>query len=176
MLKLDLEKAFDRLKWSFVYQTLLFFKFPCKITTLIMNCISTSNISALVDGTQADYFTLSRGNRQGDPMSPYIFILCMDLLSNYMTHLVDFLNWEPIFLRKNSPQLFHLFFADDLTLISKVSSRSIQTMFGCMNYFCNFSGQKINSSKSKAIFSVLCSNDIKKTCYRYFQYLFLKKL
>lgn len=48
ILKLDLEKSFDRLEWSFVYRTLLFFKFPPKFTRLIMHCISSSNISVLV--------------------------------------------------------------------------------------------------------------------------------
>lgn len=81
ILKIDIEKAFDHLEWSFVYQTLLFFKFPPKITNLIMSCITTSRIAILVNSTKTDYFSPSRGIRQGGPISPYIFILCMELLS-----------------------------------------------------------------------------------------------
>lgn len=130
MLMLDLEKDFDNLEWFFVYRTLLFFEFPPRITTLIMNRISTSNISVIVNGTQPDYFSPSCGIRQGDPMSLYIFILCMDLLSNYITHEVDLLNWEPISIHKNNLQLSHLFFADDLTLILKLAPNQYAPCLG----------------------------------------------
>lgn len=74
MLKIDLEKPFDHLKWFFVYRTLVFFKFTSKMTTLIMHCISSSSINVFVNESQTNYFCPSRGVRQGDPMSSYIFI------------------------------------------------------------------------------------------------------
>lgn len=57
MLKIDLEKAFDRLEWSFVDRALLYFKFPPKICKLIMSCITTLNIADLVNGNQTPYFS-----------------------------------------------------------------------------------------------------------------------
>ena len=60
------------------------FHFPPKLTQIIMSCISFTNISILVNGGMLDAFEPSRGIRQGDPLSPYIFILCME----YLSHLI----------------------------------------------------------------------------------------
>lgn len=70
MLKLDLEEAFDKLEWSFIYRALIYFKFPPKITSIILNCITTSSVAVLVNGIKTDFFQPTRGIRQGDPMSP----------------------------------------------------------------------------------------------------------
>lgn len=92
IIKLDLEKAFDCLEWSFIYRTLVYFKFPPKITNLIMNCITTSNIAILINGTSTNYFKPTRGIRQGDLFSPFIFVLCIEMLSRYINHQVDCAN------------------------------------------------------------------------------------
>lgn len=81
ILKIDLEKAFDKLEWSFIKDTLLFFGFPDHLSKLIMSCVTTSSIYVLVNGTKTNFFKPSRGIRQGDPMSPYLFILCMERIS-----------------------------------------------------------------------------------------------
>lgn len=61
VLKIDLEKAFDRLEWSFVYHVLTWFKFPKEWIDLIMSCISSSNLSILINGERLDPFSSSRG-------------------------------------------------------------------------------------------------------------------
>lgn len=85
MLKMDLEKDFNHLEGSFVYRTLLYFKFPPNITKLIMHCISISNIASLINGSQTNYFALVREIHQGDPMSPYTFILVWNCFQSYIT-------------------------------------------------------------------------------------------
>lgn len=109
ILKIDLEKAFDRLEWSFVYRALRFFKFYPNITKLIMNCISSSRIAILVNGTRTSYFSPSRGIRQGDPISPYLFILCMEMLSTLINHKVDLGCWDPITIGIKKYQISHYF-------------------------------------------------------------------
>lgn len=94
-------------------------------------------------------------------MSLYILILCMKLLSNYIYHQVDTLQWEAISLSRHGPLFSHVFFADDLTLISKATPLSIHNMANCMSYFCKLSGQKINCRKFKAFFSKSCPNPSK---------------
>lgn len=70
ILKIDLEKAFDRLEWSFIKDSLFYFNFPPSLVNLIMSCTCTSSIEVIVNGRKTDVFLLSRGIRQGDPMSP----------------------------------------------------------------------------------------------------------
>ncbi|KAG5531068.1 hypothetical protein RHGRI_025879 [Rhododendron griersonianum] len=85
LIKLDLEKAYDRLEWGFIRQVLHFFNFPPLWINLIMSIISLSSMSILFNGSATDTFSPSRGIRQGDPLSPYIFILCVEYLSIQIT-------------------------------------------------------------------------------------------
>ena len=95
-IKLDLEKAYDRLEWSFIRDTLNLFKFPTHLISLIMSCVSTSSVSLLVNGGALDSFLPSRGIRQGDPLSPYLFILCMEVLGALITEKCHANLWNPI--------------------------------------------------------------------------------
>lgn len=81
-IKVDLEKAYDRLEWNFIHKVLRAFHFPNQMIKLIMSCISTRSISILLNGETLDNLNPSRGFRQGDPLSPYIFILCMEYLGS----------------------------------------------------------------------------------------------
>ena len=71
-IKLDLEKAYDKLEWSFVHKVLEAVHFPPKLTKIIMSCIVTTSIFVLVNGGALQSFEPSRGIRQGDPLSSYI--------------------------------------------------------------------------------------------------------
>lgn len=79
-LKIDLEKAYDNLEWSFIRDMLIRFNFPLDIIDIIMSCISTVSTSILFNGEALDPIYPSRGIRQGDLLSSYLFILCMELL------------------------------------------------------------------------------------------------
>lgn len=97
---------------------------------------------------------LSRGIRHGDPISPYLFILCMDYLSYLIKHAVSQGMWKPIHLSKNGPGLSHLLFADDIMLYSKTDITSLNTIANILTYFSRIFCQKINDKKSH-IFSPL---------------------
>ena len=120
-IKIDLEKAFYKLEWGFIRQTLIYFKFPPGWISLIMSCISFSNLSSLLNGDHLDPFQHSRGIRQGDPLSPYIFILCMEYLAWLIQEEVSFGNWKCIKASRYGPTFTHLFSANDLILFVKVS-------------------------------------------------------
>ena len=84
VIKLDLEKTYDRLEWSFIIDTLNPYKFLSHLVSLIMSCVSTSSVSTLVNEGALIQFSL-RGIQQEDPVSPYLFILYMEVLRALIT-------------------------------------------------------------------------------------------
>ena len=81
VVKIDLEKAYDRLEWCFIRKVLNCFGFPLNLIKLILSCISSSSTSLLFNEEKLPPFTPSRGIRQGDLLFPFIFLLCMEYLN-----------------------------------------------------------------------------------------------
>jgi len=94
--KLDLEKAFDNVRWDFLNSCLLNFGFPDITIKLIIHCVTSSIFSILWDANKMPSFQPSHGLRQGDPLSPYLFILCKEKLSIAINNVVTQGNWDPI--------------------------------------------------------------------------------
>ena len=121
---LDFEKAFDSLEWSFIQKSLEFFGF----SDYILNCFKTlySNITAAIEnnGHLSTFFPISRGVRQGDPLSPYIFIISIELLSAAIKFDPDIKG----VLLENSEYLITQY-ADDSTLILGDDSKSLQKAY-----------------------------------------------
>ncbi|XP_024632727.1 uncharacterized protein [Medicago truncatula] len=151
--KLDLEKAFDNVNWDFLNSCLLDFGFPDIIVKLIMHCVSSANYSLLWNGNKMPPFKPTHGLRQGDPLSPYLFILCMEKLSVAIQDAVLQGSWEPIHIINDGPQISHLLFADDVLLFTKAKSSQLQFITNLFDRFSRASGLKINISKSRAYYS-----------------------
>ena len=110
VIKIDLEKADDRLEWSFVRMVLDHFGFPKNVSELILSCISTTSTSILFNGNKLEAFYPSRGIRQGDPMSPYIFLLCMEYLSSLISKSYESKDWTTMKASQSGPRFSHFFF------------------------------------------------------------------
>lgn len=151
--KIDLEKAFDRLEWPYIKNTLVYFWFLDKLSELIMSCITTSTIQVLINGRKMETFHPTRGIRQGDPMSPYIFILYMERLSRTILNSVEHRLWDLIKICTTGPNLSHLLFANDLTLFVKANMKNCNIIVSTLLQFRELSGQKVNFGKSRVIFS-----------------------
>jgi hypothetical protein len=152
-LKLDLEKAFDNVNWDFLQNCLHDFDFPDITIKLIMHCVSSSTFSILWNGNKMPPFKSSHGLRQGDPLSPYLFILCMEKLSASINNAVHQGNWEPIHISNGGPQISHLLFADDVLLFIKARNSQLRFVTDLFDRFSHASGLKINLSKSIAFYS-----------------------
>ena len=152
-IKVDLEKAYDRINWSFMFDTLQQTGIPIQLSLLVMECVTSAWMSILWNGEATTEFVPGRGIRQGDPLSPYIFVLCIEWLSHGISHAVREGSWKPIRLAKHGTPLTHLFFADDLLLFAEASIDQAYTIDAVLDNYCRSSKAKVNKSKTKIYFS-----------------------
>jgi mannosylglycoprotein endo-beta-mannosidase len=154
VLKLDLEKAYDKLEWPFILETLQVLKIPDHLCSLIAHCISSSSMRLNWNGKKTNTFNSSRGLRQGDPISPYLFVLAIERLSHKIQDLVVAGTWKGLkFGRGSGPIVSHINFADDLVLVAEASPSQAILIREVLDEFCLHSGQKVNLNKSKVFFS-----------------------
>lgn len=137
---------------SYIKETLDFFSFLASLTKHIMFCISTSSIHVLINGRKIDVFYSIKGIKQGDPMSPYLFILCIEHLSRNIQAGVDHQLWKPIQVCRGGPRVSHLFFTNDLTLFARADKESCDTIMNILRHFGKNSGKRVNCAKSRVIF------------------------
>ncbi|KAG7559018.1 Reverse transcriptase zinc-binding domain [Arabidopsis thaliana x Arabidopsis arenosa] len=160
LLKLDLEKAYDRIRWDFLEDTLRAAGLSATWINWIMQCVAGPSMSLLWNGEKTEAFQPSRGLRQGDPISPYLFVLCMERLCHLIDLAVVGKKWKPISLSQGGPKLSHICFADDLILFAEASVAQIRVIRGVLERFCVASGQKVSLEKSKIFFSKNVSREL----------------
>lgn len=153
VIKIDLEKPYDRLDWNFIRDMLNLYKFPPHLIKLILSYVSTTSISVLFNGGKLYPFLPLRGIRQGDPLSPYIFILCMEMLSFFVQDKCTNNLWDPLKLACGGPAFSYLCYADDLVLFAKPDLKNSQSIKEVLESFCELSSLKVNLLKSKIFFS-----------------------
>lgn len=159
-IKLDIHKAFDSLNWCFIFEALRRMRFPLKFVNWIRTCITSCMYSVKVNGSLEGYFKGKSGLRQGDPLSPYLFVIAMEILS---ACLVKNVNDDPDFKfhwRTKELSIHHLIFADDIFLFSRGDLRSVNTLMTGVRLFENLSGLAPNCSKSVCFFSNVHDNVI----------------
>ncbi|XP_026417489.1 uncharacterized protein LOC113312969 [Papaver somniferum] len=124
-IKLDLSKAFDRLEWSFLNKILEKFGFCKDFCNLVMQCVSTTSISVLLNGSPCDQFEPTRGVIQGDPLSPYLFILAMEYLSRSLIFAEHNKSIIGIKASRKSPPISHMLFADYILIFGQANMQHI---------------------------------------------------
>lgn len=118
-----------------------------------MKCVSTATFNVLWNGAKTEDFSPTRGVRQGDPLSPYLIVLCMERLSQLIENAVGKGEWKPVYASRGGPEISNLFFADDLMLFREVSVDHELIIRDILDTFCAASGQKLSLPKSMVFFS-----------------------
>jgi hypothetical protein len=155
-------KAYDRVEWRFLEATLTTMGIPTSLIQTIMKCVTTVQFSILLNGYPTSNFQPQRGLRQGDPLSPYLFILCADVLSGLISkaqqnHLIHGVKIAP-----RAPEITHLLFADDSLLFCRANNKEVKALNEVLQNYQRASGQLVNLNKSEMIFSKGVSNETKR--------------
>ena len=144
-----MENAYNRLDWNFIKVCLTSFGFASKWIDWIMECISTVSFSVLVNGALDDLFSPSRGIRQADPISPYIFIICVEVLARMLQKECEKPR-SPIGIKvsRTHDQLPFLTFDDDTLIFVNANLEGVNKIKSILDKYCTISGQKINYAMS----------------------------
>ena len=184
-LKLDMSKAYDRVEWVFLENLMRKMGFCEKWIRLIMVCVKFVTYSILVNGEPKGMITPTRGIRQGDPLSPFLFLLCtkgLHVLINDAATLGEITSFS---FCRSRPKLTHLLFVDDSLLFCRAAIEKCATVLNTLETYENVSSQKVNMNNTSLFFSkstleVMC-HAIKETLgvkeiHQYEKYLGLPSL
>ena len=116
IMQLDIEKSYDKVNWTYIRKVLMVFGFDHNWMRWVMALVTSSNFSILVNGSPYDVFLPSRGLRQGDPLSPFLFILMMEGLGWSIKHARVMGKIQGLPLKENGQVLTHQQFVDDTML------------------------------------------------------------
>uniref|UniRef100_A0A2N9HGL8 Reverse transcriptase domain-containing protein n=1 Tax=Fagus sylvatica TaxID=28930 RepID=A0A2N9HGL8_FAGSY len=152
-IKIDLQKAYDRLNWGFLKAVLLQFGFSADFVKWIMLCVTSVSSSLLINGGKTKTFFPTRGLRQGDPLSPYLFILCQEVLSRMFERQHAVGNLHGVRMNVTGPAISHVMFADDIMIFAKANRREVEVVDDCLESYCQWFGQLVNRGKSGLFFS-----------------------
>ncbi|GJZ87560.1 RNA-directed DNA polymerase, eukaryota [Tanacetum coccineum] len=147
--KVDFEKAYDSVRWDFLDEVLRKFGFGDKWCKWIQCCLNSSRGSILVNGCPTEEFQYGKGLKQGDPLSPFLFILIMESLHLSFQRIVDEGMFKGIKLGGDMVNLSHMFYADDAVFVGQWCESNITTLVHVLDCFYKVSGLRINMSKSK---------------------------
>lgn len=160
-LKLYMAKAYDRVEWGFLANVMEKMGFNARWISLMLECISTVSYSVICNGKPKGFINPQRGLRQGDPLSPYLFLICAEGLSALLRREEDIGGIHGVKVVDDAPPINHLFFADDSLIFGDASLEECKRLKEVLKLYEVASGQKINYGKSAISFSASTSEDEK---------------
>ncbi|GJV89187.1 RNA-directed DNA polymerase, eukaryota, reverse transcriptase zinc-binding domain protein [Tanacetum coccineum] len=156
--KVDFEKAFDSVRWDYLDEVVKKFGFGDRWCGWIHSCLRSSRGSIFVNGSPTKEFQFHKGLKQGDPLSPFLFILIMESLHLSFQNVVNAGMFKGVSIGSNL-HLSHLFYADDVVFLGQWSNSNISTIIKVLKCFFCASGLSINMHKSK-LMGITVDDDI----------------
>lgn len=160
-IKTDISKAFDRVEWSFLEALLLKLGFSVKWVSWIKICISSVSYQVLLNGEPKGNISPSRGIRQGDPISPFLFILLTEALISQIQGAEQEGRITGLKIARGSPPISHLLFADDSLYLCRAEIPQCAELMKIINTYGCSSGQRLNVDKSSILFGNKVPTDTK---------------
>ncbi|GJR10771.1 RNA-directed DNA polymerase, eukaryota [Tanacetum coccineum] len=159
--KVDFEKAYDSIRWDFLDDILRKFGFGEKLCKWIQSCLRSSRGSINLNRSPTEEFQFYKGLKQGDPLSPFLFILIMESLHLSFQWVKDARMFKGIKLG-SSVSISHMFYADDAVFVGQWYESNINTLVHVLECFYRASGLRINMSKSKLMGLHVDSDKVKR--------------
>jgi len=153
-----MKKAYDRVEWDYLRAIMTQLGFHRLWVDMVMRLITTVSFSVLFNGERLNSFLPTRGIRQGDPISPYLFLLAAEGLSCLLNSRLQSSTLKGIKVALSAPVVSHLLFADDSLLFFGANLENAQVINDVMETYCRASGQQINMDKSSIHFAKGVSN------------------
>nr|GEU72270.1 RNA-directed DNA polymerase, eukaryota, reverse transcriptase zinc-binding domain protein [Tanacetum cinerariifolium] len=155
--KVDFEKAFDSLRWDLLELVMAKLGFGTRWCNWIKGCLRHARSSVLVNGSPTAEFEISRGLRQGDPLSPFLFILAMEGLHTLTCKALDNGIFTGAYIGNENLRISHLIYVDDAIFFGEWSFTNAYNLLCILRCFFLISGLKINVHKSNIL--GICASD-----------------
>jgi hypothetical protein len=151
--KLHMHKAYDRVEWIFLENMMRKMGFAERWISLMMACVRSVRYQVRFNSEETDMFTPTRGLRQGDPLSPYLFLLCAEGLSSLLLHEEEVGGIDRVRVCRNAASVSHLLFADDSLILMKADMNNATSLQQVLDTYCANSGQLVSLAKCSIFFS-----------------------
>lgn len=163
--KVDFEKAFDSVNWHYVDFVMEQMGFSKKWRSWMHGCLDSSRASVLINGSPTLKFSISKGVRQSDPLSPFLFRIAMEGLKVALKSACEKALYCGIKIPKEGPTISHIFYADDTIFFGEWDNMNLKNLARILTCFQVSSGLKVNFSKSRVFGICTSSLEVKRRAH-----------